>query len=279
MPELPEVETVRRGAEPHLRGRTLRAMEFRRPDLRWPMPVTALRALVGRRCTAVGRRSKYLKLHFDGPQAPIALVHLGMSGRLMVDAVTRDEPRPPWRLHEHWRMDFGERLVRYVDPRRFGALDLTGGADADGHRLLRDLGPEPLEGGFDGAFLHRATRGRTASIKTLLMDARLVVGVGNIYASEACHRAGVRPGRRAGRLSRRECDALVTAVRAVLRAAIRAGGTSVRDYVGVHEDQGFFQRRLRVYERDGEPCGRCGAVIRRIVQGGRASYYCPGCQR
>jgi formamidopyrimidine-DNA glycosylase len=278
VPELPEVETVRRGAEPHLRGRRLAALTTTRDDLRWPLPLAALADLVGRRCTAVTRRSKYLLLHFDGPRAPVALVHLGMTGRFLVEPIARRAARPEWRKHEHWRMDFGDRLVRFVDPRRFGALDVVAGEGLAAHALLAHLGPEPLEPGFDGAFLHRATRRRKASIKTLLMDAHVLVGVGNIYASEACWLARVRPRRAAGSLTRAQCDALAAAVQQVLRAAIAAGGTSFRDYVGVAEDAGFFARELAVYEREGEACRRCDARIRRATDGGRSTYWCGGCQ-
>ena len=279
MPELPEVETVRAGAEPHLRGRRLRALELRRPDLRWPMPAARLQELVGRTCTAVARRSKYLLLAFDGPGAPHALVHLGMTGRFLVEPIARRGVRPEYRRHEHWRMDFGDRLVRFVDPRRFGALDVADAVGLGTHKLLATLGQEPLEPGFDGAFLHRTSRGRTASVKTMLMDAKLLVGVGNIYASESCWRAQVRPRRAAKSLTRAECDALAAAVRAVLQAAIAAGGTSFRDYVGVAEDAGFFARELAVYERAGAPCRRCGTVVQRAVDGGRSTYWCKGCQR
>ncbi|MBL8730978.1 MAG: bifunctional DNA-formamidopyrimidine glycosylase/DNA-(apurinic or apyrimidinic site) lyase [Planctomycetes bacterium] len=278
MPELPEVETVRRGAAAHLPGRRLRSLTLRRPDLRWPMPAAALQALVGRRCRAVDRRSKYLLLAFDGDAEPVALVHLGMTGRLVVEVVTARAARPEYRRHEHWRMDFGDRLVRFVDPRRFGALDVAPAAALARHPLLRELGREPLEPGFDGAFLFAATRGRRSSIKANLMDSHLLVGVGNIYASEACWRARVRPRRAAGSLRRAECAALTAAVVAVLQAAIDAGGTSFRDYVGVHEDAGFFARELAVYEREGEPCRRCGGTIRRTVDGGRSTYWCAGCQ-
>ena len=278
MPELPEVETVRRGAEPHLRGRRLVRMELARRDLRWPMPERALHDLVGRRCTTITRRSKYLLLHFDGPSAPVALVHLGMTGRLLVEPLANSAPRPEWRRHEHWRMDFGDRLVRFVDPRRFGALDVAAGDMLTTHRLLSDLGQEPLEEGFDGAFLFRRSRRRKATTKALLMDAHVLVGVGNIYASEACWRARVRPRRAARSLTQRECAALSSAVREVLQAAIDAGGTSFRDYVGVDENAGFFARELAVYERCGEPCRRCGATIRRSTDSGRSTYWCPGCQ-
>ncbi len=279
MPELPEVETVRAGAEPHLVGRRLRAVELRRKDLRWPIPKAAVEDLVGRTCSGVARRSKYLLLHFDGPGTPVALVHLGMTGRFLVEPIPMRGSRPEYRLHEHWRMDFGDRLVRFVDPRRFGALDVAAGETLASHPLLIRLGPEPLEPGFDGAFLHRVSRRRKVAVKTLLMDAHVLVGVGNIYASEACWRAGVRPRRAAGSLSRGECDALATAVRQVLLAAITAGGTSFRDYVGVGEQAGFFARELAVYERAGQPCPRCRACVRRTTDGGRSTYWCAGCQR
>ena len=279
MPELPEVETVRTGAEPHLRGRRLRRVTLRRADLRWPMPRAPLMALVSRACTAVTRRSKYLLVHFDGKRQPVAIIHLGMTGRLLVEARVAGARPPEYRKHEHWRMDFGDRLVRFIDPRRFGVLDVADTDDLPTHALLANLGQEPLQAGFDGDFLHRATRSRKASVKSLLMDAKVVVGVGNIYASEACWRAGVRPRRSAGSLTRRECAALAAAVRAVLTAAIAAGGTSFRDYVGVAEEAGFFARELAVYERTGEPCGRCGAAIRRTTDHGRSTYWCPTCQR
>lgn len=279
MPELPEVETVRTGAEPHLRGRRLVAVRLRRPDLRWPMPAPALRHLVGRTCVAVERRSKYLLLRFDGNGDPMALVHLGMTGRFLVEVVAPGTSRPRYRLHEHWRMDFGDRLVRFVDPRRFGVLDVVGADRAASHRLLAALGQEPLAPGFDGSFLYRQSRGRGTSVKSLLMNGKVLVGVGNIYASEACWRAGVRPQRRAGSLTAAEAEALAAAVRAVLTAAITAGGTSFRDYVGVAEDAGFFARELAVYERAGQPCRRCGAPVRRAVTLGRSTYWCSGCQR
>ena len=279
MPELPEVETVRRGAEPLLLRHRLRGVELRRTDLRWPIPVAAVRDLVGRRCAAIERRSKYLLLRFDGRGAPAAIVHLGMSGRLLVERTPRSGARPEWRRHEHWRMDFGDRLVRFVDPRRFGMLDACAGATLPTHWLLRDLGQEPLAAAFDGAFLHAVSRGMTASVKAMLMDGRRIVGVGNIYASESCWRARVRPRRAAGSLLRRECAALARAVKDVLAAAIAVGGTSFRDYVGVAEDAGWFARELAVYERAGEACRRCGGRVRRTVDQGRSTYWCAGCQR
>ena len=276
MPELPEVETIRRGAEPLLVGRRLTQVELRRRDLRWPIPVRSIKNLVGLRCQSVDRRSKYLLLQFDGEQQPLAIVHLGMSGRLFVDITTSE---PEWRLHEHWRMRFDDRLVRFVDPRRFGCLDAGSRAKLNEHRLLQDLGQEPLQPEFDALFLHRVSRRRKLSIKNLLMDGRVLVGVGNIYASEACWHARVRPRRAAGSLRRAESAALVDAVKRVLQAAIRAGGTSFRDYVGVAEDSGYFARELAVYEREGRACRRCRTPIKRTTDSGRSTYWCSGCQR
>ncbi|MFK7738914.1 MAG: bifunctional DNA-formamidopyrimidine glycosylase/DNA-(apurinic or apyrimidinic site) lyase [Planctomycetota bacterium] len=283
MPELPEVETVRTGAEPHLLGRQLRAMHLQREDLRWPMPRTALEGLVGLHCTAVRRRSKYLLVHFGKPHdsrcQPVALIHLGMTGRLIVDPIEPHAARPEYRKHEHWRMDFADRLVRFIDPRRFGALDVADGHALDQHERLKDLGQEPLDPEFDGAFLHRVSRNRKVAIKQLLMNGNVLVGVGNIYASESCWHAGVRPRRAAKSLTKSECDALAQAVRDVLTSAIAAGGTSFRDYVGVAEDAGYFARELRVYERDEQACPRCRGIIQRAVQQGRSTYWCSGCQR
>lgn len=277
MPELPEVETVCAGIGDHLPGRRLRRVRLQRTDLRWPLPVQALKRLHGKRCEGVGRRSKYLQLQFSG--SDVALVHLGMSGRLWLDILTPAAPRPVWKLHEHWRMDFGDRLLRFSDPRRFGMLDVVSGVNIEAHRLLRHLGPEPLSASFNGESLHRTSRNRRVSVKNFLMDARNVVGIGNIYASESCFCAGVRPGRAAGRMTRAECDRLVAAVKTVLRAAIRAGGTTLRDYIGVDERAGLFQRELQVYGRVGEDCRRCGTAIKRASGSGRSTYYCPVCQR
>jgi formamidopyrimidine-DNA glycosylase len=277
MPELPEVETVRRGIERVLPGRTLRKVTIERDDLRWPIPVRACRGLQRRTCTLTSRRSKYLGLHFDGPGAPVALIHLGMSGRLWLEPA--DSPGlARWRDHEHWRMDFGDTVLRYVDARRFGMLDVVASAELATHKLIRDLGPEPLGPAFHGAYLFDRSRRRRVATKAFLMDARNVVGVGNIYASEACFCAGVRPRRRVLRLTRAECAALAHATRSVLLRAIAAGGTTIRDYVGVDEDKGYFQRELMVYGRWGEPCRQCGSPIKRTIDGGRSTYYCPTCQ-
>ncbi len=277
MPELPEVETVRGGVARALVSARLREVVLTRPDLRWPIPAARVHALAGHSLRAVERRAKYLLLRFSGPHAPTALVHLGMSGRLFVTRRTRTAL--PFLPHEHWRMTFGRHHLRYVDPRRFGTLDVLHGDEAATHKLLRALGPEPLDAAFDGAWLHARTRGRTVSTKAFLMDAHNVVGVGNIYAVEALFRAGVRPTRPAGTLSKTACDALAAAVQHTLRAAIDAGGTTIRDYVGADEGEGWFQRELLVYGRGGEACRRCGATVRRSVASGRATYACLRCQR
>ncbi|MBK8975437.1 MAG: bifunctional DNA-formamidopyrimidine glycosylase/DNA-(apurinic or apyrimidinic site) lyase [Planctomycetes bacterium] len=280
MPELPEIETVRRGVAQHLPGHRVERVALRRPDLRWRIPAAAVRDLVGRTCTGAERRSKYLLLPFDGAREPYALVHLGMSGRLFVDLLRPRGSEPDWQPHEHWRMRFaGGRLLRYVDPRRFGALDVVPSAMLASHPLLAALGPEPLGDDFDGAWLFARSRGRRVATKVFVMDAAHVVGVGNIYASESCFRAGIRPGRAAGRLTRAQCDALAGSIRAVLRDAIAAGGTTLRDYIGVDQDAGYFQRELAVYGRAGEPCPRCNTPIRGRVLGGRSTFYCPSCQR
>ncbi len=278
MPELPEVETVRRGLDRSVRGRSVVASTLTRRDLRWPIPVRAVRGLTGRRLTHVDRRSKYLLLHFSGDAAPVALVHLGMSGRLWVDPVRRRQRRPAFELHEHWRVDFGDRCMRFVDPRRFGCLDIVTTPRLHHHRLLADLGPEPFAAEFNADAVYADTRRRRVACKTYLMDARRVVGVGNIYASEACFRAGLRPGRGVHRTSRADCARLVDAVRSVLRDAIRQGGTTLRDYTGVDRNAGEFQQQLSVYGRAGEPCDHCGTPITAITQHGRSSYYCPHCQ-
>ncbi|MCA8954786.1 MAG: bifunctional DNA-formamidopyrimidine glycosylase/DNA-(apurinic or apyrimidinic site) lyase, partial [Planctomycetes bacterium] len=275
-PELPEVETVRRGLDRSLLRRRLQEVELARHDLRWPIPVAACHDLRGRRCVAISRRSKYLLLHFDGATAPVALIHLGMSGRLWVE---RRRDLDAWRTHEHWRMHFGPLVLRYADPRRFGVLDVVTGNELGTHRLLCALGPEPLGEEFDAAYLFRRTRQRRVATKLFLMDAKNVVGIGNIYASEICHAAGVRPRRGAHRLSRDDCARLAIAVRTVLSRALAAGGTTIRDYIGADEDTGYFQHELRVYDRAGLPCVACGAAIRQTVDGGRSTYYCPTCQR
>jgi formamidopyrimidine-DNA glycosylase len=271
VPELPEVETTRRGLAPHARRRRILELAVYEPRLRWPVARELPRKLAGRRIERVGRRAKYLVLSLDDGNS--VLVHLGMSGNLRV------VPAETTRLkHDHFdlKLDSGKAL-RFNDPRRFGSL-LYADGDLRRHPLLKDLAPEPLTAAFDGEYLWRITRGRRVAIKALLMNSHLVVGVGNIYASEALFRARIRPQRQARSLSRAEAARLARAVRTVLRLAIRAGGTTLRDYRGADGVPGYFRQRLYVYERKGQPCRRCRTPVRALTQGQRSTYYCPTCQ-
>ncbi|HEY5789073.1 MAG TPA: bifunctional DNA-formamidopyrimidine glycosylase/DNA-(apurinic or apyrimidinic site) lyase [Gammaproteobacteria bacterium] len=271
MPELPEVETTRRGILPLVGGRRVLRVVVRQPRLRWPVPAELTRELPGRTLEAVERRAKYLLLRTGGGTL---LLHLGMSGSLRV----LDAGVPPG-PHDHVDLVLDDgSCLRLRDPRRFGALLWTR-ADPLHHPLLRDLGPEPFDAAFDGAYLHRLARGRRAAVKPFLMDGRVVVGVGNIYASESLHRAGIDPRRAAGRVGLARYRRLADAVRAVLDAAIAAGGTTLRDFSDGHGQPGYFRIRLAVYDRAGQPCGNCGGTVASVVLGQRASYFCPRCQR
>ena len=270
MPELPEVETTRRGIAPSLAGRRVAEVIVRDRRLRWPVPRGLEKKLEGQRVLGVRRRAKYLLIDAEGGTL---IAHLGMSGSLrMLDR------NAPLIAHDHVDivLDSG-RCLRFNDPRRFGCLLWTNGA-AERHPLLASLGPEPLEQGFDGAYLWRRARGRRVAIKLFVMNAQVVVGVGNIYASEALFRAGIRPSTPAHRVSRARMEALAAAITAVLGEAIRVGGTTLRDYVNPDGLPGYFRQKLFVYERAGEPCRRCRAPIRHSVQGQRSTYYCPVCQ-
>lgn len=271
MPELPEVETTRRGIAPHVIGRRVRELRLYETRLRWPVSSDLPAKVVGARLLAVERRAKYLLLALEGERT--LLWHLGMSGNLRV--LSESTSRRP---HDHVDLvlDSGDTL-RFNDPRRFGSLHLIEG-EPSAHPLLHRLGPEPLGEGFDADYLWRSTRGRRVAIKPFLMNANVVVGVGNIYASEALFRAGIRPGRRAGNLRREELTRLVIAIREVLNHAIEVGGTTLRDYVGADGAPGYFRQQLFVYERAGEPCRRCGTIVRQRVQGQRSTYWCPTCQ-
>lgn len=270
MPELPEVETTRRGIAPHIINRQVISVDVREPRLRWPVTPELAGALSGQPIRRVGRRGKFLLV--ESPVGSLIL-HLGMSGslRLVGGDVTPEK-------HDHLDLvlDDGRRL-RLRDPRRFGAALWTTGDPLD-HPLLRDLGPEPLEESFDGAWLHRASRGRRVAVKSLLMNGRVVAGVGNIYASEALFMAGIHPARAAGRISPVRYRTLAGAVRQVLQEAIGAGGTTLRDFVDSNGEPGYFAQRLRVYGRGGEACDTCRGPIRTRVIGQRMTYYCPGCQ-
>lgn len=270
MPELPEVETVRRGLAPHLEGRCLSGVRVREGRLRWPVADDLDARLRQRRVLALERRGKYLLLRLDRGSL---VCHLGMSGSLRLCG----EADAPGR-HDHvdLLLDDG-RLLRYRDPRRFGVLLWS--ADPERHPLLAHLGVEPLSPEFDGARLYTLCRGRSTRIKTLLMDARRIVGVGNIYANEALFHAGIDPRLAAGRLGRSRCAGLAEAVRDTLTRAIAAGGSTLRDFVDGHGEPGYFQQTYFVYGRAGEPCRRCGGTIRQLRQNGRSTFLCPHCQK
>lgn len=273
MPELPEVEVVRRGLAPRLQGRLATGARVRAPRLRWPVPADLGERIAGRRVLAVERRGKYLLLDFAHGSV---LVHLGMSGSLRFDATL-----PPPRPHDHVDLVFEHGTLRLHDPRRFGAvlwLEATGEARL-AHPLLAGLGIEPFDPRFDGAWLHRASRGRRVAIKQFLLAGHAVVGVGNIYASESLFRAGIRPTRPAQRVSRARYDALAGAIRDTLAEAIARGGSTLRDFSATDGESGYFQADAQVYDREGLPCRRCGAPVRRIVQQMRSTFFCAGCQR
>ena len=276
MPELPEVETVRRGLEGKLVGAVVARVQRRRPDLRAPLPRDLKRRLEGRRLERIERRGKYLVFHFDARTVLIA--HLGMSGRFVLTAAPA--PRPA--AHDHVIIEWaGGPVLTFNDARRFGLMTLTRADAVAGHALLRRLGPEPLSEDFDGPALGAALRGRRTAIKAALLDQRVVAGVGNIYACEALFRARISPRRRADSVRGLRAARLAAAIRTVLEAAIAAGGSSLRDYVQVTGELGYFQHAFAVYGREGEACPGCGCegAVRRIVQGGRSTFYCPRVQR
>ncbi|MCW0455363.1 bifunctional DNA-formamidopyrimidine glycosylase/DNA-(apurinic or apyrimidinic site) lyase [Xanthomonas sacchari] len=270
MPELPEVETARRGLEPHLSGRRIHGVILRRPDLRWPIPPEVAERLPGQRIDGIRRRAKYLLLD---TAVGSALLHLGMSGSLRV--LPGDTPP---RAHDHVDISLEDgRVLRFNDPRRFGCLLWQ--APGETHPLLAELGPEPLSDAFDGDHLFRLSRGRTAPVKTFLMDQRIVVGVGNIYAAESLFQAGISPLREAGDVSRARYARLAEAAKAILGYAIQRGGTTLRDFISPDGAPGYFEQELSVYGREGEACKRCGRTLRHASIGQRASVWCGHCQR
>ena len=270
MPELPEVETTRRGLQPHVTGRRVEHVLLRRPDLRWPIPREIEELLPEQRIDGIRRRAKYLLLD---TAAGSALLHLGMSGSLRVLA---DDT--PVRAHDHVDivLDSG-RVLRFNDPRRFGCLLWQ--APGETHELLAGLGPEPLSDAFDGDYLFARSRGRSAPVKTFLMDQAVVVGVGNIYAAEALFIAGISPLREAGKVSRARYAALADAVKMILVHAIDRGGTTLRDFISPDGAPGYFEQELLVYGRGGEACRQCGRVLKQAPIGQRASVWCGHCQR
>lgn len=271
MPELPEVETTRRGIAPHVVGRAVTRVSIRQPQLRWPVTPGLADDLTGQRIDAVDRRGKYLLFTTATHQL---MVHLGMSGRLRVVPAELAAGR-----HDHWdiALDSGQAM-RFNDPRRFGSTFLTPRA-GDPHPLLASLGPEPTDADFSGRYLHARARGRRAPVKAFIMDSRTVVGVGNIYASEALHGAGIHPARPAGRISRARYDRLADCIRQTLARAIAAGGTTLRDYVGVDGATGWFQLELAVYGKTGQWCPRGCARLKNRVIAQRNTFFCPVCQR
>jgi formamidopyrimidine-DNA glycosylase len=290
MPELPEVETVRRGLEPVLAGARLARVEARRPDLRFPLPDGFVQRLTGARILRLERRAKYLLAPLDRDETLV--MHLGMSGRFEIagnGATKRPgdfnlaQPPDPKHAHIVFETEAGARVTFY-DPRRFGYMDLIATDALAEHPWFKGLGPEPVGGpmgcGFDAAYLARAAAGRAAPIKNLLLDQRVIAGLGNIYVCEVLHRAGIAPERPAGKVSKRKLTALVEAIRTVLTEAIEAGGSTLRDYAAADGSLGYFQHRFAVYGREGEPCLRpgCRGRIERTVQAGRSTYACSRCQ-
>ena len=282
MPELPEVETVMRGLQARLEGRLIRRAEVRRPDLRWPLPPDLAVVLTGARVTGFRRRAKYILMRLQpagGEDGMSVLLHLGMSGRMLI----RQQGSNAAVLHEHVELETDDGwLVGFVDPRRFGSIDLVPTAAEDAHRLLAGLGPEPLDEAFNGAVLSGSLAGRRTPIKAALLDQRVVAGLGNIYACEAMFRAGIAPSRLAADLTHAQATRLVSEIKATLLEAIAAGGSSLRDYVQPDGELGYFQHAWRVYGREGERCDQCPGPpcpgVARVVQSGRSTFYCPRLQ-
>ncbi|SLN65080.1 Formamidopyrimidine-DNA glycosylase [Roseovarius gaetbuli] len=283
MPELPEVETVRRGLAPVMEGAVIARADINRPDLRWPFPANMAARLAGQKVLGLRRRSKYILA--DLASGETLLIHLGMSGRMLISGdplgkFVHDHPVPEKHDHVVFHMDNGARIT-FNDPRRFGAMDLMATATAETHPLLAKLGPEPLGNSFDETYLTEALKGRNTPIKSALLDQRIVAGLGNIYVCETLFRAGISPKRRAGMISAPRAARLVPIIREVLGDAILAGGSSLRDFRQADGELGYFQHNFDVYDREGEPCRRTGCTghIARVVQSGRSSFYCPLCQR
>lgn len=293
MPELPEVETVRRGLAPAMVGARFEAIDQRRPDLRFPFPVDFAQRLTGRRIEALSRRAKYLLADLDDAQ--VLVMHLGMSGSFRVEAregtealgvYYHDTTKDPAHDHVVFELSSGARII-YNDPRRFGFMQIIARSDLAGHALFKNVGLEPLGNELDGTALARLFAGKAAPLKAALLDQTLVAGLGNIYVSEALHRAGLSPRRAAGTLARKDgspterAHLLARVIREVLEEAVAAGGSTLRDHRLTDGTLGYFQHTFRVYDREGAGCTRdgCGGMVKRIVQSGRASFYCGACQR
>ncbi len=283
MPELPEVETVMRGLAPSMEGARFAYVSVNRPDLRWPFPDNMAGRLTGARVERLRRRSKYILADLNSGES--LLIHLGMSGRMTVSGDPLGQfvhIHPQTEKHDHviFEMENGARIA-FNDPRRFGAMDLLATEEAADHPLLARLGPEPLGNEFNETYLAARLAGRRTPMKSALLDQRIIAGLGNIYVCEVLHRTGISPKREAGKVSRARLAAVVPAVRDVLTEAIGSGGSSLRDFKQANGELGYFQHRFRVYDREGCTCGTpgCNGTIRRIVQSGRSTFYCPRCQR
>lgn len=271
MPELPEVETTRRGIAPRITGKRVTRVIVREPRLRWPVPKRLAKEITGQTIEAVGRRAKYLLLM---TASGTAILHLGMSGSLRIV----NAARPPGK-HDHIDIVLDDNhALRYTDPRRFGSLHWTR-RPPEQHKLLRDLGPEPLSAELTGNYLHALSRGRKVAVKNFIMNSHIVVGIGNIYACEALYMAGIHPKRAAGRISKKKYALLAEVIKEVLHDSITQGGTTLRDFVNGNGEPGYFKLHLYVYGRTGEPCISCRTPIRKIRQGQRATFYCPECQK
>ena len=270
MPELPEVETTLRGISPHILGQKVTEIVIRQPRLRWPIPADLPLLMQGRKLVGLSRRGKYLLFNFGNGHA---LIHLGMSGSLRI--VKEDEPPS---FHDHFDVVFGNRLLRYCDPRRFGCLLWVEG-EPEVHKLLTDLGPEPLTDNFDAGYLYQRTRKRSQAIKQFIMDSKIVVGVGNIYANESLFMSGIKPIRKAGSLTRKNCEDLVRDIKFVLQRSIDQGGTTLRDFVGGDGKPGYFKQQLLVYGRGGQPCNLCKKPLKEVRMNDRTTVYCVICQQ
>lgn len=283
MPELPEVETVLRGLAPVLEGRTIVKAKVNRPDLRWPFPENMAGRISGQKISKLWRRSKYILADLSSGES--LLIHLGMSGRILISGdplgtFVHDHPAAQKHDHVVFDIDNGAR-VTFNDPRRFGAMDLLSTDGADHHPLLRDIGPEPLSNAFNETYLIERLKGKKSAIKSVLLDQKIVAGLGNIYVCEALYRAGISPKRLAGKTAQKRLAALVPIIRQVLDEAINAGGSSLRDFRQADGELGYFQHSFNVYGREGLPCvtDGCDHVVQRIVQSGRSSFYCKNCQK
>jgi len=283
MPELPEVETVRSGLAPVMEGQVIARAEVNRPDLRWPFPARMAERLTGQRVERLRRRSKYILVDMGGGET--LLIHLGMSGRMTVSGDPLGKfvrNHPPALKHDHvvLNMQNGARII-FNDPRRFGMMDLIATKTADQHKLLADLGPEPLGNDFHEDHLINAFKGRKTAVKTALLDQRIVAGLGNIYVCEVLFRTKISPMLKAGEIAPKRVAALVPAIRQVLKEAIAAGGSSLRDFRQADGELGYFQHSFDVYGREGAPCNGpgCDGEVQRIIQRGRSTFYCLQCQR